>query len=272
MTTDLPAAAQDRPWRDPTVLTAVLLNLAVFAYALLAAHTDPGALDRLLVEDGLLEWLQFLAFGLLSGVLALVAIERGARPGGAGRDVLVIGGLSVVVALAALEEVSWFQRVLDFDSPAFFRSHNRQGETNLHNMAVAGSSVNKLILVRLIILVAIVHNLVLPILARHSARLRRWVGDWGLYIPPLSAAVPFLVLTLLSHLAIDHARVGELGEAFAAVHYLATAAAAYGLGMGHAAAGAFTCAPDRRRASVLFAALLLGLVFVAWLLAAAYGR
>ncbi len=277
MTTSVPlastplAGAAPRAWRDPTILVAIVINLAIYLYALAVSRSGGGSsLDLLLVEDGLVEWLQFLAFATLAVVLALIALDRATRSGAGKLEVLVLFGLSGVVALAAMEEISWFQRVLNVESSEFFRANNRQGETNLHNMAVGGSSLNKLVLIKLIFLVGITHNLVLPLLARRSARLQRFVESWGLYLPPLAASVPYLVLVLLSHTTITHNRVGELGEVFGAMHYLATVFAAYGLGIAHGRAPVFGGAADRLRASALFASFLLLLVFFAWLLQAAY--
>lgn len=263
-------AAAPSAWRDPTILTGIAINVALYLYALVASRTGGGSLDLLLVEDALVEWLQFLAFATLAVVLALVALDRATRAGSRRIEVLVLFGLGGVVALAALEEISWFQRVLNVESSEFFRANNRQGETNLHNMAVGGSSLNKLVLIKLIFLVGITHNLVLPLLARRSARVQGFVESWGLYLPPLAASVPYLVLVLLSHTTITHPRVGELGEVFGAIHYLATVFAAYGLGIAHGRAPVFTTAADRLRVSVLFASFLLLLVFFAWLLQAAY--
>lgn len=264
-----PAAATGGAWRDPTLLTAIAVNTAIYLYAL-GVYLGGGGprLDVLLVEDGFVEWLQFVAFATLAFVLALLAADRASR--GGKLDVLVLAGLSGVVALAAMEEISWFQRVLNVESSEFFRANNRQGETNLHNMAVGGSSLNKLVLIKLIFLVGITHNLVLPLLARRLPGVRRFVESWGLYLPPLAASVPYLVLVLLSHTTITHPRVGELGEVFGAVHYLATVFAAYGLGVGYDRASVFAPGADRRRVSMFFASFLLLLVFFAWLLSAAY--
>lgn len=265
------AGAAPRAWRDPTILVAIVINLAIYLYALAVSRGGGGdSLDLLLVEDGLVEWLQFLAFATLAVVLALVALDRAARGGGRKLEVLVLLGMSGVVALAAMEEISWFQRVLNVESSEFFRANNRQGETNLHNMALGGSSLNKLVLIKLIFLVGITHNLVLPLLVRRFGGLQRFVESWGLYLPPLAASVPYLVLVLLSHTTITHPRVGELGEVFGAMHYLATVFAAYGLGIAHGRAPVFSGAADRLRASALFASFLLLLVFFAWLLQAAY--
>lgn len=260
------------PWRDPTILTGIAVNVLLFAYALWVSVMRPAGLDRLLVEDGWVEWLQFLCFSVLALLLVLAALERWTRRTGAGLDAAVIAGVAAVVAFVALEEISWFQRVLNVESPEFFRNNNRQRETNLHNLALGDSSVNKRVLVKIIFVVGITHNLVLPLLARRNSRLRGWVESWGLYLPPLAAAVPFLGLVAMSQLMVSHNRVGELGETFGAVHYLSTAYAAYALGISRCGEPIFTTTTDRQRASLVFALFLVLLVFFAWLLAAGYGN
>jgi len=41
---------------------------------------------------------------------------------------------SIVTFIAALEEISWGQHLLHFQSSSFFELHNQQKETNLHNL------------------------------------------------------------------------------------------------------------------------------------------
>lgn len=257
------------PWLShPVVLAAVVINVFLLAVALRAAASGGGALDRLLVEDGLVEWLQFLCFSSLAIVLALVAADRWVRGAGMRLHALVLAGLAALVALAALEEISWFQRVLQVETPEFFRQHNRQGETNLHNLALGESSVNKRVLVKLMFLAGITHNLVLPLLALRLPRIRVLVESFGLYLPPLGAAISYLVLVLLSQVLFDHGRRGELGELFGAVHYLGTVFAAYAVGVGYQRQPVFQARPEQARVSVMFAVLMAYLLFVAWLLSA----
>lgn len=249
----------------PVVLAGVCLNLAVVALCL---AVNAPLLDRSTVEDGPLEWLQFLVFTVLAGLLAFIAVERGLRERRLGLASLVIAGLAALVALAALEEVSWFQRVLGFETSEFFDRHNRQGETNLHNLVVFGVNVHKALLVKLIFLSALTHNLVLPLLARALPRLRATVERFGLYLPPLSAAVAYLLLVVVVEVALDHPRRGEVLEVLGAVHYLSTVFAAYMVGVGYSKP-VFADGPSAARLSLLFVLLLLLLVLVAWLLSAA---
>lgn len=254
----------------PVIATAIGINVAVLALALAWAGNDETRLWRLLGEDGLVEWMQFLCFTVLAGMLGFVAVDRATKQSWLSLDAIAIAGLAAIVALAALEEISWFQRVLGIDSPEFFKQNNRQYETNLHNLTLGSASLHKTILVKLIFIIGITHNLILPLIARTRPAVKRWVESIGLYLPPLSAAFAYLLLVLLSHLLVDHPRKGELGEVFGAVHYLATVFTAYMLGVGYAKPAVIEHQADSRRVSALFAMLLVFLFFVSWLLGATY--
>lgn len=253
----------------PAILAGIAINAFVLALGLFAAQAGPDAFTALSREDGLVEWLQFLAFASLSLLLAFVTLDRFTQQRRVSLEVLVLAGLTGLVALAALEEISWFQRVLDVRTPEFFQRHNRQLETNLHNLFIGDVNLHKAVIVRVIFVVGIAHNLILPVLALFRPGVRRTIESLGGYLPPLPAALAYLVLLALSQVLLDHSRRGELGEAFGAVHYLSTAFAAYFVGVGHQRA-LFTLREDRTRVSWMFAWFLVFLVFVAWLLAAGY--
>ncbi|MEH6435502.1 hypothetical protein [Massilia sp. DD77] len=247
----------------------------VLGLAVAWSGPDPKQLWRLLGEDGIVEWMQFLCFTVIAGLLAFVTIERARQPKGEpnrGRlEILALAGLSLLVALAAVEEISWFQRVLQVQSPDFFLQNNRQAETNLHNLAVGSGSLHKNVILKLIVITGLIHNLVLPLLARSRPGVKTLVERFGLYLPPLSASIPYLVLVILSHLLIDHPRKGELGEMFGAVHYLATVFGAYFVGVAYQRTPLFAGAVEGRRVSTLFAMLLLFLLLVSWVLSAGVG-
>lgn len=258
-----------RNWlTHPVIATAIGINAAVLALGLLAAGADPAPLSNLLSEDRLAEWMQFLSFSVIAVLIGFVAVDRARRGPFLRLEVIGLFGVAALVALAALEEISWFQRVLAVESPDFFRQHNKQAETNLHNLAMGGASLHKVVLLKLIFIVGITHNLILPLLARSRPGIRRFVESLGLYLPPLSASLVYLLLVALSHTLIEHPRQGELGEMFGAVHYLATAFAAYYLGIGYDKPKMIEGVADGKRIAKLFAAFMIFLLFVAWLLSA----
>ena len=156
-------------------------------------------------------------------------------------------------------------------SPEFFLQNNRQSETNLHNLAMGSGSIHKNVLLKLIAIVGITHNIILPLLAKKRPGIQRWIENLGLYLPPLSASVIYIALVAASHLLIDHPRKGELGETFGAVHYLTTVFAAYFLGVGYGKPPVFAQAADARRVSTLFCMLMVFLLMTGWLLSAGAG-
>lgn len=255
----------------PVIAVGVILNIFVMGLALYWSG-DQAALWRLLVEDGIVEWTQFLCFAVTSGLLAFAAVERWQRAPKIDLVLLAFVGLSGIVALAALEEISWFQRILHIATPEFFVHNNRQGETNLHNLALGEKgSIHKTILLKVIAIVGLTHNIVLPLLARKRPAIRDFVEKFGLYLPPLVPSVIYIVLVAVSHLTIDHPRKGELGELFGAMHYLSTVFAAYFLGVNYGKPPVFENPADRRRVGTLFAMLLVFLLFSGWLLSAGAG-
>ncbi|HEY1044634.1 MAG TPA: hypothetical protein VGE60_12300 [Telluria sp.] len=260
-----------KPTVHPVIITGLAINAFLLALAVAWSGPDPARLWLLLGEDGIVEWMQFACFTVTSGLLGFAAVEQWKRTPRINLPFLALAGLCGLVALAALEEISWFQRVLNIQSPEFFLQNNRQAETNLHNMALGGESLHKAVLLKVIFLSGIMHNLVLPLVARVKPGVRSWVESIGLYLPPLTAAIPYLVLVALSHALVDHPRKGELGETFGAVHYLATVFTAYFAGFCYGGKPVFENRHDARRVSGLFVMALLFLLLMAWLLSSGAG-
>ncbi len=259
-----------KSFMHPAIATGIAINVFVLALAVFWSG-DPRELSRLLVEDGIVEWSQFLCFSAIAGLLGYTFVQRVKAGGASILELLALGGLSALCALAALEEISWFQRILQVQSSEFFLQNNRQGETNLHNLAVGSGSLHKNVLLKLIFIAGITHNLILPLVARAKPGVQRWVESLGLYLPPLSASVPYLVLVALSHVLIDHPRKGELGEMFGAMHYLATVYAAYFVGVSYGRKPIFDREPEAGRLTTLFCMFLVFMLFMGWLLSAGAG-
>ena len=261
----------NRKWYShPVLLTGIAINLFALILAV-SVKGSPEQLMRVLTEDGIVEWLQFLCFAMTAGLLVFAGVERWKR---SGFDLATLGmlGLGLVVAAAAMEEISWFQRILHVQSSEFFMQNNRQGETNLHNLAIGkGGSIHKTILLKMILLAGLTHNVILPLLARTRPAVRNFVEKFGVYLPPLPVSVIYLALVALSHVLIDHPRKGELGELFGAVHYMSTIFAAYFLGFGYGQPAVFQQTAEARLVDKLFSCVMVFLLLTAWLLSAGAG-
>ena len=262
--------ANNKWYGHPVIAVGILINVFVMILAIVWRN-DPPALWRLVVEDGIVEWMQFLCFALLSGLLGFLAVEQWQRNPKINLPLLASVFLCALVGLAALEEISWFQRILNIASPEFFLENNKQAETNIRNLAMGSGSLHKVLLLKIIAIVGLTHNIILPIVALKRPCVQRWVESMGLYLPPLWPSVIYIVLVAISHLTIDHPRKGELGEMFGAVHYLVTVFAAYYLGANYGRPAVFQDQPDARRVSTLFCMLLVFLLMTGWMLSAGAG-
>lgn len=103
----------------------VCLSMLVFGY-LASAHPDIYYLAT--KEDNWLENLTAVAFLLAGGMLFAAALTgRRLFP----RFAYIIGG--VVMVFFAIEEISWGQRIIGFETPDFLAIASTQAEFNIHN-------------------------------------------------------------------------------------------------------------------------------------------
>lgn len=92
----------------------------------------PGYYDRLIREDGLVEYASALAY-FLSFLCAVYLSHRFIKTGQLLFG-LLYGIFSLGLLFVFLEEISWGQRIFDLQSPEFFSTRNIQGEIGFHNL------------------------------------------------------------------------------------------------------------------------------------------
>jgi tetratricopeptide (TPR) repeat protein len=133
--------------------------------------------------------------------------------------------LALALGYAVLEEISWGQRLLGIESPAFFRHHNLQQETNLHNLLVGPFGSTARTLIEVLLSTALVgYGALYPLLWHRRVTVARWLEARGLVPPPGYLAPYFLVAAglELGLLAFNEAEVAELlvgmALAFLCVH------------------------------------------------------
>ena len=91
-------------------------------------------------------------------------------------------GLAAVCFGFAGEEISWGQHWLGWESPEYFIEHNRQGETNFHNVNIHFGRVVKTILT----IAIIVGGLIMPLRRRNrSVAYSRGPTFWDIIIPTI---------------------------------------------------------------------------------------
>ncbi len=141
-----PATAPAATAPSPSTAIATFPALAVTIVAVGLLLIDPGALNTLAAEDHVVEWGSAVLCFVAAAMVAAAAMNhwRAGRAGQPSRSQgwltgLALAGFAAGLVLLGLEEVSWFQRVLEIESPEVFINRNGQKETNFHNMATTAT-------------------------------------------------------------------------------------------------------------------------------------
>lgn len=109
----------------------LILAFAVFPYVLIY-FLSADTIVNYFGEDKFFEW--FSAFSwFLAAVLFGVALQAVIRRPGVVHPIWYFGLLAITF-IAAGEEISWGQRLFDYETPAVVANSNLQGEMNLHNL------------------------------------------------------------------------------------------------------------------------------------------
>ena len=120
----LQSARHPAGWVDLGAAGLALAFIAVFVFS-------PELFNQMALEDGPVEWASFAALILSSAVLVYLCCSLWSVVRPAALLALALGAGCFVIAM---EEVSWLQRQLGFDTPAFL-SRNYQNEANFHNLS-----------------------------------------------------------------------------------------------------------------------------------------
>lgn len=120
--------------RMPLVLLIILGTLSLSISILCLFIFDPKTFNTLSLEDGLIEWgSTLLLFG--SCIITAVSFIKSRNVISFSKSIrFSLVFLSLVFFVMAMEEVSWFQRQLEIETPMAFNA-NLQGEMNFHNFA-----------------------------------------------------------------------------------------------------------------------------------------
>ena len=171
-------------------------------------------------EDMIGEWTQFMfmAFTMAASARLAWVISRYR---------LFFTLLALAAFYTVMEEISWGQRLVGFDSPDFFQSKNLQSETNVHNILVGPFDTLLKDSMRYTMAGALsVYGFVFPLAVRLKWSLALMSKKLGLVTPPLYLC-PFFICASYLELEwafLNEAEVAELlvGMALSlmCVHYL----------------------------------------------------
>jgi hypothetical protein len=102
----------------------VVTSTGVFVY-------DPALFFVLGSEDHVVETLSVALLFAAALCCGYAVVRAGLKQR---TQIATLGLFGAAFLLIGLEEISWFQRVLDLDTPAFLAAANQQAEMNFHNL------------------------------------------------------------------------------------------------------------------------------------------
>ena len=178
-------------YRDIRIFSVIgfpfLLIVFVYLY-----RVDPNLYVSLTKEDKLYEWLTFIML-CVSGCFSLyIAIQARLRPNS--KVSLFFFVFSFICFFAALEEISWWQRILKVESPNFFLLYSDQKEINAHNVLQQWLHIKTKHVVGIVLFL---YGVCLPYLACCHNNIRAIFNKVNLVIPPFFLLPGFLLATVM---------------------------------------------------------------------------
>lgn len=166
----------------------------VYAGGIYFSNTDETFfLKNYANEDGVVEYGTAILLFSISILLISRVIKIGKYKGILWK--LGILGMALLFFFGAGEEVSWGQRIFGIESSEYFKQNNAQQETNLHNMVVGDTKINKLIFSQILTVVLVIYLLILPILYRKVEAIKNLVNTFGVPIAQLQHTIAFILAT-----------------------------------------------------------------------------
>ena len=161
-------------------------------------------------EDGAIEWLTVVGLVLVSCVCFYRSVTlRSKRPSQFIALTLLLG---FVFLFVAGEEISWGQRIFQFQSPDWFLAHNRQEETSIHNLQLGQFKVKYWIFDVGIGVTMFLYVAVMMTLYGRKKGFAREVDRWAVPSPQPYQLVSVCLMVVITQLFLNSSETGELTE------------------------------------------------------------
>jgi hypothetical protein len=146
-------------------------------------------------EDGFFQWITF--FTLLFSSLMSFYRANILKPFRGKPFSLYLIILGFIFLIFALDEVSWFQRVLGFNSPLFFQKYNTNKQFNFHHLIIYGININNLVFTLSVKFLATLYFLVLPFFYNKINKVKNVINRFAIALPRYTHTGAYLVLTVM---------------------------------------------------------------------------
>lgn len=188
----------------------VVLALLFFGGVIYSFIDDVSFKSNYVNEDGFVEWMTVVGLLCSSALCAKRFVALRDKRGGL--FLFTIGFLTLFFFFGAGEEISWGQRIFHIESSEFFKENNAQAETNLHNLVVGDTKINKLIFGIGMALVLISYLAILTPLYHRNEKVRRFLITFGVPIPRGYHIIAYVTLMVVVELVMVSSKKAELTE------------------------------------------------------------
>ena len=184
------------------------LTLCVLIFYFVAVFYFPTLYVIGTYEDLYGEWGQTYGFGITCFFSTLLACQKNH----AQRWFFML--LAAASFYVVMEEISWGQRLIGFETPQFFHDNSYQDEANIHNLLTGPVDAwTKTILTYGVAFALLCYAVFLPLALRVNFKPARWLNDWRLAAEPPMALMPafiFAAILEIEPFSFNEAEIAEL--------------------------------------------------------------
>lgn len=203
-----------------TPLFLIIVTIGIITFYSIAAIFYPKLYIFGTYEDLYGEWAQTFFFVATFVFSLLNAIHKDS----AYRWFFTL--LAIASFYVFMEEISWGQRLIGFDTPGYFHRNSYQDEANLHNLLTGPVKVwTKTVLTYLISCGLVGYGVLYPLCLKSDVKPALKLAEWGIPTPPIALVLAFLAAAILEPepFGFNEAEIAELlvalALAFTALHY-----------------------------------------------------
>lgn len=113
-----------------------------------------------------------------------------------------------------MEEISWGQRLIGFETPQFFHDNSYQDEANIHNLLTGPVDAwTKTLLTYGVAFALICYGVLFPVALRLNFQPALWLSEWRLAAPPPMALMPAFIFAAILEtepFSFNEAEIAEL--------------------------------------------------------------
>ncbi len=115
-------------------LSIIILYCAVCGFFITLILIDYDYQESIVKEDGYMEWMEVIFYGVASALFLYLCLKLVPKSDFPRLGKIFYIGFFLLFFIIMMEEISWGQRIFNFETPEDLREVNYQDETTIHNI------------------------------------------------------------------------------------------------------------------------------------------